>query len=139
MSVAFLGIGAPSLVTAIRERAGSVSEIPLVSDPSLAGRALPDLSSLGAARDVVFLSAESAETLALLPRVVRALAPDGSLWVLSPRGRAEVGHSAVLAAGLSAGVVDADEVRITDRLTGVRFLHERRRRPRAAHDRWHLG
>jgi hypothetical protein len=84
MRVAVVGNGAPGLVTAVRERAGSVSEISLVTDPSLAGRGL-------------------------------------------------------LAAGLAAGLTDTNEVRVSDRLTGVRFVPEQRQKARAPRDRGQRG
>ena len=130
MSVAMIGVTDASLVTVIRQRAGTVTivEPPRRVSPT---HEVPPLPGLGAHRDLVFFQAESAETLALFPRLVSALEPHGSLWVLWPKGRRELGQSAVTAAGLSAGVVDVKAMSVSDRLSALEFVY----RPRDRHGR----
>ena len=133
MSVAMVGVDVPGLVTAVRGRAGAVATVSLQPDPHVAGRGLSPLEGLGSKRDLIFILADSAETLALLPRLVAALAPAGALWVLWQKGRHEVGQSAVMAAGLSAGVVDVKVVSVSDRHSALKFVF--RLKDRAGRDR----
>ena len=122
MRVAMVGVDIPGLVTAVRGRTGAVTTVSLTPDPGVAGRGLPQIEGLGSKRDVIFFLAESAETLALLPRLVAALTPAGALWVLWPKGRHEVGQSGVMAAGLAAGVVDVKVVSVSDRYSALKFV-----------------
>jgi hypothetical protein len=122
MSVAMVGVTEANLVTVVRHRAGTVTSLGPPRHVSTT-RELPPLPGLGAHRDLVFFQAGSAEMLSLFPRLVSSLKPDGSLWVLWPKGRREIGQSAVVAAGLSAGVVDVRVVSVSDRLSGLKFVH----------------
>jgi hypothetical protein len=121
MSVAMVGVAQPRLVTVVRQRAGTVATVEMPRRIP-ASRELPPLPGLGAHRDLVFFQAESAEMLALIPRLVSSLEPDGALWVLVPRGRREIGQSAVIAAGLTAGVVDMEAASVSDELSALKFM-----------------
>ena len=57
----------------------------------------------------------------------RSLAPDGALWSIRPKGRAEISESVVVAAGKAAGLVDVKVARFSDSHTAEKFV-----RPRAA-------
>lgn len=128
MSVAMVGVTEAGLVTSVRQCAGTVAmvEMPRRVPP---GRGLPPLPGLGAHRDLVFFEAGSAEMLALFPRLVSSLEPDGVLWVLWPKGRREIGQSAVIAAGLAAGLVDLTLVNVSDRQSALKFARRRPNRP----------
>jgi hypothetical protein len=127
MSVAMVGVDDAHLLTTVRQCAGTVTTVSLpLRVPTT--RELPPLPGLGAHRDLVFFQAASAEMLALFPRLVSSLQPDGALWVLVPKGRREVGESAVIAAGLTSEMVDVATVGVSERLSALKFVRRHRAR-----------
>jgi hypothetical protein len=127
MSVAMIDVTDDGLVHAVRQRVGRLTLVVLPRH-GVSTRELPPLIGLGAHRDMIFLQADSAETLAIFPRVVAALRPDGVLWVLCPRGRREVGQSAIIAAGLSSGLADESETNVSERFSALKFVLRQRDR-----------
>jgi hypothetical protein len=69
-----------------------------------------------------------------MPGLVRALAPDGRLWIAWPKKAAnlgtDLGFDAVQAAGLDAGLVDNKSASVTDSFQGVQFVYRVKDRPR---------
>ena len=52
----------------------------------------------------------------------RSLKPNGALWVIRPKGRADISEAAVMAAGSAAGLVDVKVVRFSPTHTAEKFV-----------------
>lgn len=64
-------------------------------------------TTLATPSDIIVLGAESQEELARLPALREALAPNGAIWVVHPKGReASLRDVDVIAAGRRSGLVD---------------------------------
>ena len=63
---------------------------------------------------VNFLGAESASALTRLATLERAIARNGAIWVLWPKGRADLNEDSVRGQALRAGLVDVKVVRYSD-------------------------
>jgi len=72
--------------------------------------------------DVVLLGAESAEDLERIDALRGAIARDGAIWVIRPRGRDDLTEAMVLGAGRAAGLYDVKIARISDTHTGMKFV-----------------
>jgi hypothetical protein len=101
-----------------------VQAIGLDHDPSfldeVRGRGAT-VSSRGAA-DLVFFRIESARELARLAPLTKAIAPDGAIWVLWPKGRKELREDDVRAAALALTLVDVKVVSFSDLLSGLKLV-----------------
>lgn len=76
-----------------------------------------------AAIDLVFLGVDTPRDLARLPALVRALAPDGAIWIVRTKGRsATVREDEVRAAGLAAGLVDVKVVAFSATQSADKFV-----------------
>jgi DUF3052 family protein len=72
--------------------------------------------------DVVFLAADDRKTLGRLPALRNALAPDGAVWVVRPKGSDRISENDVMAAGRDAGLYDVKVVRFSDTHTAEKFV-----------------
>src|SRR5207245_306807 len=61
--------------------------------------------------DLIFVSVERREELARLVSLESSIERSGAIWVVFPKGRKEIREVDVIAAGLSAGLVDNKVVR----------------------------
>jgi hypothetical protein len=86
--------------------------------------------SAGAA-DAVFYEANRREDLARLSSLVKAIKPDGAIWILRPKGRPEIGEADTMAAGRDAGLVDVKVVSFSDAYSAEKYVVPRGSRPRA--------
>jgi hypothetical protein len=81
---------------------------------------------------VVFASRESA-LARRVPSLVRALAPDGGLWIAWPKKASNVAtdltFDVVQRMGLAAGLVDNKSASIDNTFQGLRFVYRLRDRP----------
>src|SRR2546423_10010332 len=77
---------------------------------------------VGAGCDVVFLAADDRKTLTRLPALRKAIAPDGAVWVIRPKGSERISENDVLAAGREAGLYDVKVVRFSDTHTAEKFV-----------------
>jgi len=77
--------------------------------------------------DIIFFAVDTPKDLDRFVSLQRSLAPDGALWSIRPKGRAEISESIVMAAGKAAGLVDVKVARFSDSHTAEKFV-----RPRAA-------
>ena len=68
-----------------------------------------------------------------VPPLVRALAPDGGLWIAWPKKASKVAtdltFDAVQRMGLEAGLVDNKSASIDDTFQGLRFVYRLKDRP----------
>jgi hypothetical protein len=103
--VTIVGIGDEGLVETLRARAKSV-----VTD-----RLTPGAS-------IVVAGLHRASDLRRFGTLKDAIAPDGAIWTVRPKGVAEVSESAVRAAALAAGLVDVKVARVSATHTAEKFV-----------------
>jgi hypothetical protein len=72
--------------------------------------------------DAIFLGAETKSQLDALPELRAALAPDGALWVIRPKGVNAITENDVMAAGKAARLVDTKVVRFSATHTAEKFV-----------------
>jgi hypothetical protein len=81
--------------------------------------------TLGRARKgsaLVFAGMTKKGDLARLPGLREAIEPDGSVWVIWPKGRKEFREDDVRAAGPGARLVDVKVVSVSDTLSGLKMM-----------------
>jgi hypothetical protein len=78
--------------------------------------------------DVVFLRIDDPADLDRLRELRGQIAPDGAIWAIRPKGRKDLTEAMVLAAGRDAGLTDVKTARVSDALTGERFVIPRDQR-----------
>ena len=88
-------------------------------DPELvcAGEAVGDRQA-----DVVFLQVDDTSDLARIAELRSQIASDGALWVIRPKGRADLTEAMVLGAGRDAGMYDVKTARVSATHTGLKFV-----------------
>jgi hypothetical protein len=74
------------------------------------------------ASDLIFLAASTREDLPRLAALRQSIASDGAIWVIRPKGTPAIADSDVMAAGKAAGLVDVKVVRVSERLSGEKFV-----------------
>jgi hypothetical protein len=74
------------------------------------------------ASDVIFLAASHRRELERLAVLRDSLAPNGSIWVIRPKGVADITEAEVMAAGKAAGLVDVKVVRFSDTHTAEKLV-----------------
>jgi hypothetical protein len=92
-----------------------------VADLEKAGAAV----SLGRARknsDAIVYGANTRADLERLGSLKDALASNGSLWIIRPKGVQEITEADAMAAGKAAGLVDVKVVRFSDTHTAEKFV-----------------
>jgi hypothetical protein len=72
--------------------------------------------------DAIFIGATKSADLARLSSIKTSLKPDGAIWVIRPKGRAEISEQAVMAAGKAAGLVDVKVVGFSPTHTAEKFV-----------------
>jgi hypothetical protein len=78
--------------------------------------------------DMVIYQAEGTFALQRLSELSRSVSDSGALWVLWPRGQEHIRQTHVQRAGSAAGLVDIKMASVTDRLSGLKFIHRRANR-----------
>lgn len=77
---------------------------------------------LARACEVIFFGAEVAGDLKRVPSLVRAMAPDGSLWIIYPKGVQVIREIDVLMTGRKAGLKDIKVVGFSATHTALKFV-----------------
>ena len=72
--------------------------------------------------DLLFYGAERRKALDRLPKLIDAIAPNGSIWILRPKGRREITDADVRAAAKHAGLVDVKVVSFSDTHTAEKLV-----------------
>ena len=72
--------------------------------------------------DVVFLQVDDPSDLARIAELRSQIASDGALWVIRPKGRADLTEAMVLGAGRDAGMYDVKTARVSATHTGLKFV-----------------
>lgn len=106
MRVALVGLKDPAFEAELASRAASVVR-------STASRARVDL---------LFYRAAHRDALAQLATLKDRIQPAGALWVVRPKGRAEITESETMSAGKRAGLVDVKVVSFSDADTAEKFV-----------------
>jgi hypothetical protein len=105
MTVSVLGVEDDGFVAQLRGRVGELNR-ELVADA-----------------DLVFYEADSVEDLARLAELRAAIKPAGTVWVVSPKGKAAVlKDTEVMAAAREAGLVDTKVVGFSDTHTALKLV-----------------
>jgi hypothetical protein len=76
----------------------------------------------GADYDCLLVGIEESDGLSSLEGLEAAIKPNGSIWVIFPKGRQDLKGTDVINAGKSVGLVDNKIVRISDLLTAMKFV-----------------
>ena len=94
---------------------------------------MPASGLSGAELDLVFVEVAGVDDLGSPAALCEAIAQYGAVWVLHPKGRADLKDLHVMAAGKAAGLVDNKVARISETLSALRFVIPKahRRPPRA--------
>jgi hypothetical protein len=77
---------------------------------------------LGRACEMIFFGAEAAEDLKRVPSLMRAMASDGALWIIYPKGVQVIREIDVLMAGRKAGLKDIKVVGFSGTHTALKFV-----------------
>lgn len=72
--------------------------------------------------DVIFLAANRKEELARLEELRGSLQPAGAIWVIRPKGSADISEADVMNAGKAAGLVDVKVVRFSATHTAEKLV-----------------
>ena len=72
--------------------------------------------------DIVFLFATNHHELARVDALRSSIKPDGSVWVMYPKGKKEMTENDVIEAGRAAGMKDVKVVRFSDTHTGLKMV-----------------
>lgn len=80
--------------------------------------------------DLVFLGAQTPAGLRRLARLRDAIAPDGAVWVVWPRGRPQLKEDQVRAAAIAAGLVDVKVAAFSATHSALKLVIPVKNRPR---------
>lgn len=72
--------------------------------------------------DVIFLAANHRDDLQRLAKLRESLVPNGAIWVIRPKGVADITEAEVMAAGKAAGLVDVKVVRFSETHTAEKLV-----------------
>jgi hypothetical protein len=72
--------------------------------------------------DIIFAAAEDTKSLARLKSLAGAIAKDGAIWVVYPKGQKHIREVDAIAAGKSAGLIDNKVCRFSETHTALRFV-----------------
>lgn len=78
--------------------------------------------------DCIFIGVESPTDLGQIKGLNSRIKPNGKIWVIFPKGRADLKDVNVIAAGKSAGLVDNKIARVSERLTAMKLVIPVKRR-----------
>ncbi len=83
-------------------------------------------------RDLIFYGAERKGDLRRLKSLKAYLKPGGAIWVLRPKGAAQITESDVMEGGRKAGLVDVKVARFSDTHTAEKFVIPKAQRPKSS-------
>ena len=111
--VLVVGISDEDFLQELRERAAAV-----------------EVSDSGANADILFYRVDSVLDLERLPALRERILPTGSVWLIHPKGDAELKHEPIVAAAKRAGLIDTKTARFSDTHTALKLMVPRAARPR---------
>jgi hypothetical protein len=90
-------------------------------------------ASVGERLDMVVVQVDRRDDFDALAGAVQAITQAGAIWIVHPKGRADLKDTDVMAAGNLAGLVDNKVARVSDTHSALRFvIPKAQRRPSAA-------
>ncbi|MGC1201912.1 MAG: hypothetical protein WA879_10215 [Candidatus Acidiferrales bacterium] len=75
----------------------------------------------GGGADIVFLAAEAVDDLRRIANLLPAIARNGAVWVIYPKGQKHIRETDVMQAGKAAGFTDNKVARFSATHTALRF------------------
>lgn len=123
-----------SVIQKLGIKGGHVVSVVHLDDDSFVG----DLEKAGAGvsrgrarknSDAIVYGASTRADLDRLATLATSLKPDGSLWIIRPKGVKEITEADTMAAGKAAGLVDVKVVRFSDTHTAEKFVIPLKSRP----------
>lgn len=79
--------------------------------------------------DVIFLRVEALADLDRLARLRERIVPSGAIWLIHPKGHAELKHEPMVAAAKRAGLIDIKRARFSETHTSLKLVVPKRDRP----------
>jgi len=114
------------------DRIGMVAFQDAAFERELAGRgATPVKGRLGSDLPMVLCAFREADELGRLSDLKQAIAPNGCVWALWPKGRRELREDDVRTAALAIGLVDVKVMAFSDVLSGLKLVIRKADRPGA--------
>ena len=86
------------------------------------GAKIAKTAKAAAAFDLVFVSAANKKEIEKVPAAKELVKDDGGIWIVYPKGSADLTEREVLTAGRTLGLTDNKQVKVSDTLTSVRFV-----------------
>jgi hypothetical protein len=112
----------PSLM----DKLGVKSGLKLAAEGKLDSAFVKELgATVKTGADLLFFGAEDGGELGKLTKLKARLAEGGAIWVIYPKGRAEIREVDVIAAGREAGLKDTKVARFSETHTALRFSRPR--------------
>jgi hypothetical protein len=105
LTVSVIGVDDAAFRDELRERIGAFAE----GTPAEDG-------------DLLFFGVRAAADLGRIATLKRTLKQSGALWVIHPKGQAEVGQAKLMAAGRGAGLVDVKVASFSPTHTAEKFV-----------------
>jgi hypothetical protein len=91
---------------------------------------MPTLASdMDAGLDLVFYRTDEPAGLRRLAALRGRIAPNGAIWIVTPKGRPELGHEPIVSAAKAAGLIDTKTARFSDTHTALKLVIPRADRP----------
>ena len=82
----------------------------------------PHVNSDDAPLDLLFVRVSELADLDALGTLRQRIAQNGAIWLVHPRGRADLKHEAIVAAAKRAGLVDTKTARFSDTHTALKLV-----------------
>jgi hypothetical protein len=107
MSIAAISIGDASFAEEVKRRGAKLMRsAPAASRPA----------------DMIFYGANHRDALVRLAALSKMIQQNGAIWVVRPKGRAEITEAETMAAGKRAGLVDVKVVSFSETHTAEKFM-----------------
>ncbi|HEY7497573.1 MAG TPA: hypothetical protein VH740_03630 [Vicinamibacterales bacterium] len=107
MSIAAIGIGDARFADEVKRRGAKLRRsAPAASRPA----------------DMIFYGANHRDALMRLAALSKMIQQNGAIWVVRPKGRAEITEAETMAAGKRAGLVDVKVVSFSETHTAEKFM-----------------
>ncbi|MCI0436302.1 MAG: DUF3052 domain-containing protein [Gemmatimonadetes bacterium] len=84
--------------------------------------------AVGRDYDLIFYRANEPAALSRLAALRERIQSGGAIWLVTPKGRPEIGHGPVVAAAKKAGLIDVKTARYSDALTAMKLMIPRAQR-----------
>jgi hypothetical protein len=80
--------------------------------------------------DALYYGVSHRDGLENLSSLIRAIKPDGAIWIVRPKGHKDITEAETMAAGKKAGLVDIKVVSFSDTHTAEKFVIPVAKRPK---------